>query len=84
MLALKKKYTSKMEFVTANTTTPEGSSLAQKFDIYYIPVFFILDRQGEIHDRIEFPQVQDNPQQSLDSFISRDLQKIDELPEKGR
>lgn len=76
MLALKNKYNSKMEFVVVDVTRPDGNSLAEKFDIYYIPVFFILDPQGKTLDRIEFPQIQENPQQRLDSFISADLQKI--------
>lgn len=76
MLALGNKYNSKMEFVIADVTGQEGNSLAGKFDIYYIPVWFVLDRQGKILDHIEFSQVQDNPQQRLDTIISADLQKI--------
>lgn len=76
VLALENKYSSQMEFVVADITKQEGNSLAEKFDIYYIPVWFVLDRQGKILDHIEFSQVQDNPQQKLDSIISEDLQKI--------
>ena len=76
VLALENKYSSKMEFVVADITKQEGNSLAEKFDIYYIPVWFVLDRQGKILDHIEFSQVQDNPQQKLDTIISEDLQKV--------
>lgn len=75
MLALENKYNNKMEFIVADITKPEGSSLAERFDIYYIPVYFILDRNGNILERIEFPQIQDNPQQKLDSLISKSLGK---------
>lgn len=76
MLALENKYGSQMEFVIADITKQEGNSLAEKFDIYYIPVWFVLDRQGKILDHIEFSQVQDNPQEKLDTIISEDLQKV--------
>lgn len=76
MLALQNKYDGQMEFVIADVTKPEGNSLAEKFDIYYIPVFFVLDRSGKILERIEFDQIQDDPQQKLDSLISADLQKM--------
>lgn len=76
VLALENKYSSQMEFVVADITKQEGNSLAEKFDIYYIPVWFVLDRQGKILDHIEFSQVQDNPQQKLDTIISEDLQKV--------
>jgi len=84
VLALKNKYDSEMEFIVADVTKPQGNSLAEKFDIYYIPVFFILDSNGKILEHIEFPQIQDNPQQMLDSFIAKALQKSDESPGKGR
>lgn len=76
MLALEKKYKSKMDFIVAEVTSPEGTSLADKFDIYYIPVYFILDSQGKLLDRIEFSEIQKNPGPMLDSRISAGLQKI--------
>lgn len=46
MLALENKYNSKMEFITADVTTPEGNYLAGQFNVDLIPRFFVLDRNG--------------------------------------
>ena len=46
MLALENKFNSKMEFITADITTPEGDYLARQFNVDLIPRFFVLDRNG--------------------------------------
>ena len=46
VLALENKYNSKMEFITADVTTPEGNFLAGQFNVDLIPRFFVLDRKG--------------------------------------
>jgi thioredoxin-like negative regulator of GroEL len=46
VLALENKFNGKMEFIIADITTPEGSYLAQQFNVDLIPRFFVLDRNG--------------------------------------
>ena len=73
MLALENKYKNDMEFIVANVTTEEGSLLAEKYNIYYIPVYFTLDPRGNIIDHIEFSEVQDSPRSKLEAYITKAL-----------
>lgn len=71
MLALENKYQKDMDFIIADVNEPEGNSLAQQFNIYYIPVFFVLDGKGKTIDHIEYSQIADSPQKMLDSRIAK-------------
>jgi Thiol:disulfide interchange protein len=48
VLALEKKYSANVNFIVADIDDPEGQALAKQFNIYYIPAFFVFDRQGQI------------------------------------
>jgi len=73
VLALENKYRGKMDFVITDVNTQEGSLLAQQYDIYYIPVYFILDGNGNTVNRIEYSAIQDRPREKLEAFINKAL-----------
>ncbi|MHB9095180.1 MAG: TlpA family protein disulfide reductase [Eubacteriales bacterium] len=68
---MENKYGGDIKFIVADITTPEGGALAERFNIYYIPVYFILDGKGNIVNRIEYSQIENRPRETLDSLISQ-------------
>lgn len=69
VLALEKKYGQDIEFVIVNPSAEEGNSLAQKYNIRYIPAFIILDRRGEVLFNIDYSEISAGPQAKLEGYI---------------
>jgi len=72
---MEEKYEGDIEFVIADTNSSEGRSLAERFGVYYIPAFFILDGKGNILNSFGYQEVSDNPQKTMDSFISEAIKE---------
>ncbi len=73
VLALEEKYEKKVEFVIADLGTGEGRSLAEQYNFYYIPFFFLLDPEGNVAYSIGYEEVKDRPLEALSSYIDKVL-----------
>ena len=67
VLALDKKYSKKTDFIIVDIDDPQGQVLAQQFNIYYIPAYFVLDQQGQITYNDTGPQSKDTLETALNS-----------------
>ena len=67
VLALEKKYSNNINFIVVDVDDPQGQVLAQKFDIYYIPAFFVIDQQGQITYNDTGPQSKDTLENAINS-----------------
>lgn len=67
VLALDKKYSKKTDFIIVDIDDPQGQILAQQFDIYYIPAYFVIDQQGQITYNNTGPQSKDTLENALNS-----------------
>ena len=67
MLALDKKYSKKTDFIVVNIDDPQGQILAQQFNIYYIPAYFVIDQKGQITYNDTGPQSKDTLENALNS-----------------
>ena len=72
VLALEKEYSDKINFIVVDIDDPQGQTLAQQFDIYYIPAFFVLDQQGHITYNATDPQSKNTLENALDSGNAKD------------
>jgi len=67
VLALDKKYSKKTDFIVVNIDDPQGQILAQQFNIYYIPAYFVIDQKGQITYNDTGPQSKDTLENALNS-----------------
>ncbi len=67
MLALEKNYKEKINFIIVDVDSQEGQVLIQQFNIYYIPAFFVLDRQGQITYNNTGPQSKTTLENAINS-----------------
>ena len=72
VLALEKKYSEKVKFIIVDIDDPQGQALAQQFDIYYIPAFFVIDQQGQITYNDSGPQNKTTLENALNSYNPSD------------
>lgn len=72
VLALEKKYSEKVKFIIVDIDDPQGQALAQQFDIYYIPAFFVIDQRGQITYNDSGPQNKTTLENALNSYNPSD------------
>ncbi len=68
MQALERKYSNKINFIIADIDDPQGQQLAEQFQIYYIPAFFVIDPQGQVVYDAEGAQSQKTLEQAINSL----------------
>ena len=67
MLALEKKH-SEINFIVVDIDAPESQALIKKFNIYYIPAFFVLDQQGKTTYNDTGPQSETTLENAINSM----------------
>lgn len=67
VLALEEKYSKSTNFIIVDVDDPQGQILAQQFQIYSIPAFFVIDQQGQITYNDTGPQGKTTLENALNS-----------------